>query len=188
MRQQGLQVKQPNGEPLGENNPHCLRCGSAAVESAYREVEFDYGGREKPFRVKATFPLTTCRECGFTSVEGDGETLQHEAACRHLGVMTPAEIQTLREKMNLAQKDLAELTGLGVASISRWERGLVIQNKACDQLLYLLTFPENVERLQRRKAVPPGDPPKRPNRVAGQWRNGVKDNAGFSLRCCFSEN
>ncbi len=128
----------------------CLRCGSTALNIGPREVEFDYGGREKPFRVKATFPFITCRECGFSCVDGEDETLQHEAACRHLGVMTPTEIRTLRERLGLTQEALADLTGHGVASIRRWEGGLVIQNEASDRLLYLMTFPDNIERLWNR--------------------------------------
>jgi putative zinc finger/helix-turn-helix YgiT family protein len=130
----------------------CPRCGSTELDLAHREVEFDYGGREKPFRVKATFPFATCRKCGFSYLDGNDEELQHDAACRHLGVMTPGEILALRERMGLSQKELADITGLGVASVSRWERGLLIQNEACDQLLYLLKFPENLERLRERKA------------------------------------
>ena len=36
------------------------------------------------------------------------------------------------------------------ASLARWETGALIQNGANDQLLFLLTFPENFERLRRR--------------------------------------
>lgn len=143
-----------------ENTVTCLQCGGTQLDMASREVEFDHGGRDKPFRVKATFPFITCRQCGFVSVDGVDEDLQHEAACRHLGVMTPAEIRALRDKIGLTQKDLAELTGFGVASISRWEGGVLIQNEACDRLLYLLTIPENVERLRRREARCPENPPR----------------------------
>ena len=47
----------------------------------------------------------------------------------------------------------AEMTRLGEASLARWEKGLLIQNPANDQLLYLLRFPENVERLRARPAA-----------------------------------
>jgi putative zinc finger/helix-turn-helix YgiT family protein len=145
-------MKSPNANSETGEFQTCLRCGSTELDSARREVEFDYGGREKPFRVKATFPFKTCRVCGFSFLDGIDEDLQHEAACRQLGVMTPSEIRDLREKLELTQEEFAELTKIGVASVSRWERGFLIQNEANDQLLYLLTFPENVERLRQRKA------------------------------------
>ena len=45
----------------------------------------------------------------------------------------------------------SRLTRIGEASLGRWENGLLIQNLAYDHLLYLLTFPENLERLKFRK-------------------------------------
>jgi putative zinc finger/helix-turn-helix YgiT family protein len=163
-----MTMKYPNAHPGTEELSTCPRCGSTEVDSTRREVEFDYGGREKPFRVKATFPFITCRQCGSSFLDGDDEELQHDAACRHLGVMTPAEVRALRERMGLSQKELAELTGLGVASVSRWERGLLIQNEACDQLLYLLTFPENLERLREHKVASAANTPAPVNQKPGQ--------------------
>jgi putative zinc finger/helix-turn-helix YgiT family protein len=166
----------------------CLRCGSTELDKARRDVEFEYGGREKPFRFKASFPFNTCRRCGFSFLDGDDEELQHEAACRHLGVMTPAEVLDLRTKMGLSQKELAELTGLGVASLSRWERGLLIQNEASDQLLYLLTFPENLERLRQRKIsnAPSNSTPS--NRITSKYSNAQDRAKQAAAACKFSLN
>ena len=122
-----------NDEIDQEDYGTCFQCGSSNLDTAEREVEFDYGGREKPFRVKACFPFATCRNCGFEFLVGIDEDMKHEAACRQLGVMTPAEIVALRKKMGLTQKELADLTGIGEASVSRWERGFLIQNESHDQ-------------------------------------------------------
>jgi hypothetical protein len=62
--------------------------------------------------------------------------------------LNPKEIRTIRG--DLSQVKFAELTRLGVATIGRWERGELIQNGANDQLLFLLTFPENFKRLRHR--------------------------------------
>lgn len=132
----------------------CLECDSSRIEIIDRDVEFDYGGREKPFHVKAKLPFVVCRDCGAEFLAGDDPEMKHDAACRQLGVMTPAEIVALRKKIDLTQRELAELTGIGEASISRWERGLLIQNESHDQLLFLLQFPDNVERLRQRKVAP----------------------------------
>jgi putative zinc finger/helix-turn-helix YgiT family protein len=134
-----------------EDALECPECGSTDIETTEREDTFQYGGREKPFTVTARIPVHTCRNCAFTFIDGDAETLRHEAACRQLGVMSPPEIVSIRDGYGMTQSAFADLTRLGVATLSRWERGVVIQNEAYDQFLYLLQFPENMERLRQRR-------------------------------------
>jgi DNA-binding transcriptional regulator YiaG len=101
--------------------------------------------------VSAVVPLRRCSECGFEFLDAEAEARQHAAVCRHIGVMTPSEIRRVRQMTgNLSRGEFARLTRLGDATIGRWERGELIQNAAYDQLLYLLTFPENVIRLRDR--------------------------------------
>jgi DNA-binding transcriptional regulator YiaG len=64
--------------------------------------------------------------------------------------MTPREVEAVRTRLRMTRAAFADLTRLGEASLARWEKGLLIQNPANDQLLYLLLFPENVERLRSR--------------------------------------
>ncbi len=136
------------------------------LEERFDEETFEYGGREKPFSVTARIPSLRCTACGFRFYNDAAEQARHEAACRHLGVMTPDEIRALRKRYGSTQEAFAALTGLGVASLGRWERGQGIQNEASDVLLHLLTFPENVERLRRRQGEP--DPPGSAVEVEGQ--------------------
>lgn len=74
--------------------------------------------------------------------------MQHEAVCKHLGVMTPGQIRQLRVNLGLSRTQLARLTGLGEATIARWERGSLIQNEANDRFLKLLAHKENIRRLK----------------------------------------
>jgi putative zinc finger/helix-turn-helix YgiT family protein len=148
-------MNKPIDLPIAVDAPErltaCLECGSEALEPRCDEETFEYGGREKPFTVTARIPSILCKACGIRFYNDAAEWERHAAACRHLGVMTPDEIRTLRKRYGLTQEAFAELTGLGVASLGRWERGAGIQNEAYDALLYLLTFPENVERLRGRR-------------------------------------
>src|SRR5207249_4533721 len=65
--------------------------------------------------------------------------LHHEAICKTFGFLTPQEIRDLREKkLRMTQEEFAQLTGIGVATISRWERGRLVQNRAMDKYLRLL--------------------------------------------------
>src|SRR5262245_21048095 len=126
----------PNSADAPERLTECFECGNTALEPRFDEETFEYGGREKPFSVTARIPSLLCRNCGTRFYDGAAEWARHEAACRHLGVMPPDEIRALRERYDLTQEEFAELTGLGVASLGRWERGAGIQNEGYDALLY----------------------------------------------------
>ena len=57
-----------------------------------------------------------------------------------LGLLTPEEIRQLRERMGLTQSQPLQISGIGEATISRWERGRLLQNRAMDNYLRLLAF------------------------------------------------
>ncbi len=132
-------------EPL-----RCASCGASSVGTEMVVEEFAYGGGEDSVPLRATVPMRTCRECGFQFTDHHAEDARHDAVCRHLGVMTPREVEAVRTRLGMTRAAFAEITRLGEASLARWEKGLLIQNPANDQLLYLLRFPENVERLRSR--------------------------------------
>jgi DNA-binding transcriptional regulator YiaG len=155
-----------SGVPL-----RCTGCGSSSVVTETTVEEFPYGTGEAPVQLKAAVPVRTCRHCGFQFTDHRAESARHEAVCRHLGVMTPGEVEGVRTRLGMTRAAFAELTRLGEASLARWEKGLLVQNPANDQLLYLLQFPENVKRLRSRLAA--RDSPSRPHRgerVAGRDR------------------
>jgi putative zinc finger/helix-turn-helix YgiT family protein len=134
-----------------ENSLSCPSCGHGPVQTTQVEHKFLYGDGDKGVELSATVPLRRCPECEVEFFDSAAESIQHEAVCRHLGVMTPAEVQALRRICGpLSRGEFARITRLGEATIGRWERGELIQNAANDQLLYLLTFPENLTRLRDR--------------------------------------
>ena len=60
----------------------------------------------------------------------------------------------VREQLGKTQEEFAELTGIGVATLSRWERGRLIQTRTLDNYLRILrAVPEALDLLQR----PAGD-------------------------------
>jgi DNA-binding transcriptional regulator YiaG len=129
----------------------CPSCGRDAVRTDEIAHTFPYGDGDQVVELSVTVPLRKCLSCGFEFLDSVAEELQHEAVCRYLGVMTPTEVHAVRQKAGgMSQVAFARLTRLGEATIGRWERGELIQNAANDQLLYLLTFPENVVRLRER--------------------------------------
>lgn len=132
----------------------CPACGALNLSTSIELDSFEYGPREStPVLLTVKVPVHHCSTCGFSFTEEDASTLRHEAICKHLKVLTPHEIRAIRERYNLSQADFSEITNIGKASIARWEGGLLIQNQSNDNLLYLLTFKENMDRLKNRKAA-----------------------------------
>lgn len=113
----------------------CFDCGGVAVRRSMVTQEFEYASRTGVVLLEARVPVWTCSVCGEATTDWEAEDLRHEVVCRHLGVLTPGQIRELRERNDLTQAGLAELTGFGEASIKRWESGALIQNEAADRLL-----------------------------------------------------
>jgi putative zinc finger/helix-turn-helix YgiT family protein len=132
----------------------CPNCGSAHIETALQTETFTYGKGTSGVELKAMVPVRKCLDCDFQFTDSAAEEAHHEAVCRHLEVLTPREILALRSRCGLSRSEFAKITKIGEASLQRWETGQLIQNSGYDQLLYLLHFPANMDRLRERGLVP----------------------------------
>ena len=82
----------------------CPNCGKGNVRTTETEDTFTYGKGPDAVNLTTTVPLRTCLDCHFQFLDGDAEDAHHEAICRHLGVMTPSEIQALRCSYQLSRR------------------------------------------------------------------------------------
>jgi DNA-binding transcriptional regulator YiaG len=119
----------------------------------FEDFSFRAGGVDYP--VHSTYPAHVCADCGASFIGESGEVARHEAVCAAMNRLTPHEILTLRQnKLRLSRKALSVLSGIGEASLARWEAGELIQSESNDNLLRLLMTPENVERLREARRLP----------------------------------
>jgi len=153
----------------------CPVCGHEDIRTTPTEDTFTYGVGQNAVQITVTVPVRTCAKCGYQYTDDAAEDVRHEAVCRHLGVLMPREIVSLREKYGLSPGEFAELTRVGKTTLDRWERGTLVQDSAADQLLYLLQFDENVQRLRGRAAKQAGLPgrPRRDGNDLTEDRNGT---------------
>ena len=135
-----------------EENITCHMCGSSDVHIRKEEDRFEYGNAEPGVFLSAIVDVYRCNECSIEYTDSKADDLRHEAVCNYLGVLTPKEILRIRECINMSQKEFSRETGIGEASLSRWERGHLIQNEAMDNFLYLLSQPGSLEILQKRRS------------------------------------
>jgi DNA-binding transcriptional regulator YiaG len=129
----------------------CPNCESFQVKTKHTLDNFTYGVGEKAVQLQAWIPVRICSDCEFEYTDFVAEDLRHEAVCRHLGVMTPTEILSIRKNHHLTRAEFAELSQIGTASLARWETGELIQNASNDNYLYLLGFADNLRRLDIRR-------------------------------------
>jgi putative zinc finger/helix-turn-helix YgiT family protein len=133
----------------------CPTCGRQQLVPRLIREEFDYGPGEERVKVVAeNVPVLVCEACQETLYGPEAARVRHQAICRALRLLTPDEIKTVRESLGKSQAEFAQMTGIGVATLSRWERGRLIQTRALDSYLRLLqALPEAVSLLESMRSV-----------------------------------
>jgi putative zinc finger/helix-turn-helix YgiT family protein len=137
---------------LPERKPFPWKCGNCRERAvnlatvAYT-VEEDHDGRTYTVTVP-DLQTPRCDRCGELVLD-DAANRQISAALRQqLGLLTPQEIRQGREALGLTQRQMANQLGIAEATLSRWETGGQIQQRALDRLLRLFfTFAEVREAL-----------------------------------------
>ena len=137
-----------------EKSATCPECGSSNLTCSQKEYKFPYGKGVDAIELSTLVEVEKCNDCGFSYIDQTEELSCHEAICEHLGIMKPSQIKGLRDYHGLTQYDFSNITGLGEATLSRWERGIVIQNKAYDNYMYLLGLKDNLDSLRKRRESP----------------------------------
>jgi putative zinc finger/helix-turn-helix YgiT family protein len=132
------QTKNRSKKPLEPQVPDfCPACD--AVDHPFapvrRKVEQEFRG--ETLEVEA--PAMRCQHCGFEiAVPGSLDALRLATADayrqRH-GLLTSEQIVSRRSAMGMTQRVFADHVGVGVASLQRWENGLVVQDKGSDLLI-----------------------------------------------------
>lgn len=69
---------------------------------------------------------------------------------------TRVNVKELRESLGMTKTAFSELVGIGYGTLQRWEKEQHKQTMSMELLVYLLSFPENIERLKARGERPIG--------------------------------
>ncbi len=127
--------------------PTCFECDAPTI-TEWCWHTFTYGFGSAAVELTVNLPVRTCGSCGFESLDHEAETLKHEAICTHLGVLSPKDIRGIRRMHGMSRAAFAQVTGLGEATLNRWENGIMIQTLANDRYLRLLASPATMQRLK----------------------------------------
>ena len=131
----------------------CPLCDSESIETFLHSHAFKYGSDHSVVTLRVDkLPVRRCTACDLEFIDHEGERLQHDAVCRHLGVLTPTEVREIRKRYGMTTAAFAETTGLGPATLGRWETGALVQNRANDFYLRLVRIPSVMRILQHLSA------------------------------------
>jgi putative zinc finger/helix-turn-helix YgiT family protein len=127
----------------------CGKCGQKKMELATVQysIAIEHDGRAYQVQIPR-LSAPQCQNCKAISLDDEADQQISAAFRRTARLLAPAEIRQGREKLGLTQKEFANLLGVGEATISRWETGAQIQQRALDRFLRLcLASPAAVELL-----------------------------------------
>jgi putative zinc finger/helix-turn-helix YgiT family protein len=123
-------------EQLNPIGTKCPECGQGQLLTRTRTEEFDFDFGDETVKVRAeNVPVEVCDKCGEVMSGPAAAKVRHEAVCRAAGLLAPSEIKAIRDNFGWSQQFLADLTDFGVATISRWERGRLLQNRSNNKVL-----------------------------------------------------
>lgn len=115
----------------------CMYCRQNAVYPTVlptHVVEMEHD--ERKYSVSLTdFPVLQCRNCHALVLDDSGDERLSEALREQAGLLSPAEIRQKRETLGYTQQQLADYLRMPMFTISRWESGSQIQQRAMDAFL-----------------------------------------------------
>jgi putative zinc finger/helix-turn-helix YgiT family protein len=141
----------------------CFECDRGRLANGVMDLSGDVRGEKFSVRSEAM----VCNRCGahvLTDQQSGAYTVAISDVYRAKhGLLTSKDLKDIRARLGLSQAAFARFLRVGIASVKRWEAGL-IQDEAHDQLIRLRTdlaeARHNVEELEQRLEadVSPGKP------------------------------
>jgi putative zinc finger/helix-turn-helix YgiT family protein len=128
----------------------CGKCGEKKMKLATMpySTTIEHDGRAYRVEIPA-LTVPQCANCQAISIDDDADQQISAAFRREARLLTPEEFRQGREKLGLTQKQFANLLGVGESTVSRWETGAQIQQRAMDRFLRVcFASPAAVKLLQ----------------------------------------
>lgn len=116
----------------------CRTCGKHAVKKKVVDyvTEREHDGRTYSFTVPA-LDILECEECHARVLSGASREKVEEALRVKAGLLTPTNMRENRIRLGYTQERLARELRVAKETVSRWETGGQIQQRAMDLLLRL---------------------------------------------------
>jgi putative zinc finger/helix-turn-helix YgiT family protein len=131
----------------------CFRCGKGKMILQTAEVTGEVRGETLTVRCECMM----CDRCGFQALSEEQSNAyaikSADVYRRRHKLLTSKALKAIRRRLGLSQQRFAAFLKVGVASVKRWETGLV-QDESHDQLIRLRTdlslAKRNVQEIETR--------------------------------------
>ncbi len=139
-------LKEPK-RPFGAERSfpwRCQHCGKNAVVMTITcyDAEIRHDGRLYTLTIPQ-LDIPACQACGEKVITEKVDDHINAALRAHLHLLTPDEIRTALERVNMTQREAADRLGIAEATLSRWLHEAQIQSRAMDNLLRVFfAFPQ----------------------------------------------
>lgn len=121
------------------DRPFPWRCGNCLKEEVYPATmpyAIDVKHDSQVYHLEIPeLRIPKCRACGELVFSNSVDDQVLQALRAHVRLLTPEQIRGRRKALGLKSKELAERLGVAAETISRWERGGLIQSRAMDNFL-----------------------------------------------------
>jgi putative zinc finger/helix-turn-helix YgiT family protein len=116
----------------------CRNCGNRAVEPAVVDysAEVEHDGRPYSLEIP-NLSILECQVCHSRILTDEAHEKVTEALRAKAGLLTPKEIREQRKLLRLNQEQFAKYLRVAKETVSRWETGGQIQQRAMDLLIRL---------------------------------------------------
>ncbi|MFZ5495524.1 MAG: type II toxin-antitoxin system MqsA family antitoxin [Verrucomicrobiota bacterium] len=95
-------------------------------------------GKSVADHVTIKVPMEWDEELKEWLITAEAEELIETTKARHMGLMLPADLLAMRQRLNLSQRQIGELLKIGAKSWTRWESGAQRPSQSINLLLRLL--------------------------------------------------
>lgn len=137
----------------------CFECNKGKYSTTVTDITADVRGEKFTVSVEAE----VCNRCGsqvLTNPQSAAYAVASADAYREKhGLLTTTELKGVRKRLGMSQQTFANYLHVGVASVKRWEAGL-IQDESHDELIRLKTDLQtarsNVAHLEARAGISEG--------------------------------
>ncbi len=125
----------PRMKPFPWKCGHCRQCAVQPAAFPYTAA-VDHDGRTYTVTIPE-LKAPRCQNCGEIVLDSAANRQISDALRQQLRLLTPEQIRQNRDALRLTQRQLASHLGIAEATLSRWETGGQIQQRALDRLLRL---------------------------------------------------
>jgi len=114
----------------------CSRCRERAVVIAKvsYELQADHDGHKHLVSIP-DFTVPQCTKCGNISHDFEASEQISRAIRKHVGILQPEQIRAQRERLEISQETLAEMLGVDIGEVQRWENSEELQSRHIDRFL-----------------------------------------------------